>query len=202
MSHTGSMIALPMTMAKLRKNWSFEPMKDSISASAVRSSTVRARSGANVRNSRLEQPRLRWCISSPMVSPRATSGLSSIPLPARRAAPSAGPSESRSQPKRFSTDASLPPKRITFPSPSLMVQKAWLPLARFSTTSTGWLSVVIPVIGPTAPKSWFGLRRNAPDSANRSASARSVAQPSKTAMPATAPRIGPHMFPQSIGGPA
>ena len=53
---------------------------------------------------------------------------------------------------RSSTDSSLPPKRITRPSPSFTVQYARLPNARFSTTITGIESVVSPVIGPTA--SW------------------------------------------------
>jgi hypothetical protein len=35
---------------------------------------------------------------------------------------------------------------------SLIVQYARLPNVRFSTISTGWLVVVMPVIGPTAPK--------------------------------------------------
>ena len=79
------------------------------------------------------------------------SGLSGTPPAARSAAPNSGPNSSRSQARRASTSASLPPKRITLPRPSLMAQTARLPKARFSTTSSGMLRVVMPVIGPTAP---------------------------------------------------
>ena len=48
--------------------------------------------------------------------------------------------------------ASFPPKRITLPRPSLMVHNARFPWLRFSTTISGWLRVVMPVMGPTAPK--------------------------------------------------
>ena len=79
------------------------------------------------------------------------SGLREIGL-ARSARSSKGPNSSRSQARRASTSASLPPKRITLPRPSLIVQRALLPKARFSTTRSGWLRVMMPVIGPTAPK--------------------------------------------------
>ena len=137
-------------------------MKESISDNSAAFVLARARTGAKALSSRLEHPTLRWCISSPIDSPRATSGLRSIPSPARRALPNAGPKVSLSHSRRLRTDTSLPPKRITFPSPSLMVQYARFPWLLFSTTRTGWLRVVIPVIGPTAPKSWFGLNWNSP----------------------------------------
>ena len=46
-------------------------MKSRQRASVSVSVAVRASAGANSRRSRLEQATLRWCISSPMVSPRA-----------------------------------------------------------------------------------------------------------------------------------
>ena len=74
---------------------------------------------------------------------------------ARSASPSSGPNSSRSQARRASTSASLAPKRITLPSPSLIAHAAHafgkFAKARFSTTISGMLRVVMPVIGPTAP---------------------------------------------------
>ena len=122
MPRTGSMIAFPIAIATLRKNWSLPPMNSNSPASRSRSSTVRASAGATVRSSRLVQPTLRWCISSPIESPRAIRALSGIPPASRRAAPKAGPNVSASQRRRASTSASLPPKRITLPRPSLRVQ--------------------------------------------------------------------------------
>ena len=91
---------------------------------------------------------------------------------------------------------------MTLPSPSFTVQKARLPKARFSTTITGIVRVVSPVIGPTASKWWFGANRTPPEAASVVAASRVGAQPSSTIAPATAPRIGPHIRAHSIGGPA
>ena len=85
-------------------------------------SSVRASAGASRRSSRLEQATLRWCISSPIDRPRAISAFSGMPPMSRSARPSAGPSSSRSQARRPSTSASLPPKRMTLPRPSLIAQ--------------------------------------------------------------------------------
>ena len=74
MPRAGSVMALAIAMATLRKNWSFLPMKSRQRASVSLSSAVRASAGASRRSSRLEQATFRWCISSPMVSPRAMIG--------------------------------------------------------------------------------------------------------------------------------
>ena len=145
MPRAGSRMLLPMAIATLRKNWSLAPMNSS-------ALTLSASFGARILSKREVQATLRWCISSPIVRPRAISGFSGMPLSVRSACPRSGPNSSRSQASRPSTSASLPPKRITLPSPSLMVQAAQLPNLRFSTTRSGMLRVVMPVIGPTAPK--------------------------------------------------
>ena len=54
--------------------------------------------------------------------PRATIPLRGTPPPLRRAPPRAGPRTSAIQRSRARTSASLPPNRITLPSPSLRVQ--------------------------------------------------------------------------------
>ena len=162
----------------------------------------RASAGASARSSRPVQATLRWCISSPMERPRATSAFSGTPSLARRASPSSGARVDASQRSRSRTASSLPPKRMTLPSPSFTVQKARFPNARFSTTITGIVRVVSPVIGPTVSKWWFGANRISPEAASASAAPRVGAQPSSTIAPATAPRIGPHIRAHSMGGPA
>ncbi len=122
MSRAGSVNALPIAMATLRKNWSLRPMKSRHAASSSALFAVRASAGASWRAKRLEQATFRWCISSPMVSPRAISGFNAMPPSSRSARPSAGPSTRSIQRRRSSTSASLPPKRITLPSPSFMAQ--------------------------------------------------------------------------------
>ena len=196
------MTALPIAIATLRKNWSFPPMNSSTSPSSALSRVMRASAGASARSSRLVHATLRWCISSPMERPRATSALSGTSEPARRVSPSSGPSVEASHRSRSSTESSLPPKRMTLPSPSFTVQQARLPNARFSTTITGIVRVVSPVIGPTAPWWWFGANRISPDAARALAASSVGAQPSSTIAPATAPRIGPHIRSHSMGGPA
>ena len=99
----GSMIALPMTMARLRKNWSLPPMKARMLASLSRPSTARARAGAISRRKRPVQPTLRWCISSPIERPRATIPLRARPPLCLSAAASAGPRISAIQRRRAST---------------------------------------------------------------------------------------------------
>ena len=148
------------------------------------------------------QATFRWCISSPAASPRATIPLRGTPPPLRRALPRAGPRTSAIQRSRARTSASLPPKRITLPSPSLRVQQARFPNVRFSITITGIPRVTTPVMGPTASWWWLGERSTPPPAASASASSRSRAHPSSTAAPATAPRIGPHIRLHSTGGPA
>ena len=101
---------------------------------------------------RLVQATLRWCISSPIESPRAMMLLSGSPPAARRASERAGARRSASQRSRFSTSSSFPPKRITFPRPSFRVQYARFPNFLFSTIITGIERVVMPVMGPTASK--------------------------------------------------
>ena len=83
-----------------------------------------------------------------------------------------------------------------------MVQKARLPKARFSTTRSGMLRVVMPVIGPDRAEVVVRRELTAPEAASSSAAARSAAQPSNTIAPQIAPRSGPHMRSHSIGGPA
>ena len=146
------MIALPIAIATLRKNWSLPPMNSNTSPSSALSRVARERAGASERSSRLVHATLRWCISSPMERPRATSALSGTPSPARSVSPSRGPKVEASHRSRSSTESSLPPKRMTRPSPSFTVQYARLPESRFSTTITGIESVISPVIGPT--ESW------------------------------------------------
>jgi hypothetical protein len=147
----GSAMHLPIAMATLRKNWSLPPMNSSALASASLLSPTRDMAGARARSNSEVQATLRWCISSPIARPRAISGDSATPPDSRSAAPSSGPSSSRSHASRASTWASLPPKRITLPSPSFSAHSARLPCAGLSTTSRGMLRVVMPVMGPTAP---------------------------------------------------
>jgi hypothetical protein len=151
MPRAGSRMDFPIAMAILRKNWSFPPMNSNALAAEAQSAAARAIAGANALTSREEQATLRWCISSPIARPRAMMGFSAMGK-ARKPLPRSGPNSSRNQARRASTSASLPPKRITLPKPSLRAHSARLPKARFWTTSSGMLAVVIPVIGPTAPK--------------------------------------------------
>ena len=144
------MIDLAMAIPILRKNISLLEMKRRILTSKSISRQVAANGAAISRTNRPVQAALRICISSPMDKPRAIKVLSATPLLWRIAAPSAGPRYPAIHFNRSTTSALLPPKRMTLPIPSLIVQKARLPNVVFSTTRTGRCGVVIPVIGPTA----------------------------------------------------
>ncbi len=119
---TGSITALPIAMPMLRKNCSLPAMNARLRARVSASPAARAKCGASARKVSAEQATLRWCISSPMARPREMSGASSSPPKARSALPNSGPKSLRSQASRASTCASLAPKRITLPKPSLIMQ--------------------------------------------------------------------------------
>jgi len=59
MPRAGSVIALPIGMPTLRKNWSLRPMKSRQRSSAFESVVVRASAGASRRSRRLEQATFR-----------------------------------------------------------------------------------------------------------------------------------------------
>ena len=80
MPRAGSRMLLPIAIATLRKNWSLAPMNSS--ALTLSRQPRRQRSSA----SREVQATLRWCISSPIVRPRAISGLSGMPCTAAQRA--------------------------------------------------------------------------------------------------------------------
>ncbi len=93
MSRAGSVIALPIAMRDVEEE--LVVAADEVEAARRAPSlsvAVRASAGASRRSSRREQATLRWCISSPMVRPRAISGFSGMPPMSRSARPSAGPS--------------------------------------------------------------------------------------------------------------
>ena len=114
------MIVLPMTMARLRKNWSLPPMKARVLAKLFAVFDTRARAGAISRRKSPVQPTLRWCISSPIERPRATIPLRATPL-CLSAAASAGPSIGH--PAQASQHlAVVAAERITLPRPSLRVE--------------------------------------------------------------------------------
>ena len=70
------------------------------------------------------------------------------------------------------------------------------------TCQTGIDGETTPAIGPTAPWWWHGSTTISPAASARSASAGVVAHPSRRAAPTSAPRIGPHIRANAIGGPA
>ena len=83
------------------------------------------------------------------------------------------------------------------------MQNARLPCVAFSTMHIGIDGLTTPAIGPTAPRSWHGPNSSSPAAAIRSASSWSRGQPLVApAAPTIAPRSGPDMSAQSIGGPA
>ena len=83
-----------------------------------------------------------------------------------------------------------------------MNEKAAVPFTASSTTSSGVPGEMTPAIGPTAPREWHGLKAISPEPA----SALGVLGRARPALeedrrPSTAPRIGPHIRSQPIGGP-
>jgi hypothetical protein len=73
----GSRMLFPIAIATLRKNWSLPAMNWNARAA----SPARASGAASSRSRSEVHATLRWCISSPIVRPRAISGLSAIPPP-------------------------------------------------------------------------------------------------------------------------
>ena len=140
---------LPIAIATFRKNWSLPPMNSQAGhrdACGPRAAAARVRS-----KSELQAATLRWCISSPIVRPRAISGFSATGA-ARSGAPSSGP-ELVAQPREAGEHLGVVAAEAHhLAEPFVDGAPPGLPATRFSTTSSGMLRVVMPVIGPTAPK--------------------------------------------------
>ena len=196
-----SVIDLHAAIEMFKKKWSLPATK----ARALRTASAATPESSSANVSRLnnsaEAAALRLCNSSPMCRAWAISGLRSGSASPRTATCMVSKNSPPSQRSRSSTSGELAPNRSTLPKPSLRLQYARFPAAVFSTTHTGMDGLMMPAIGPTALCSWHGSRATAPLSASFSAASRSSAQPSYRMAPAMAPRCGPHMSGQSIGGP-